>query len=407
MARKRAATERFGFTKKKLERLTTAAARRCVYDTHTNGLALAIYPTGSKTFFWFKAVQGKPTWETLGSFPAMAIEQARNAASAKNTALAKWKADEFEGRDPFEKQERLTMDDAIELYVERRLRAESKNFEDAARQARWLRDHYLAAWKPRSLTSIRRKHIIERQYEIRQDHGLYAANRTVQLIRAVYNFMFELEKWEGMNPCTRVKLFHEQKRTRYLQPDELPKFFMAVQTEPSIDLRDFCLIAITTGARRGDILSAKWDEFHFGRSVWTIPNPKNQTPYTVKLSTQAVAVLEDRRRRVNNSQFLFPSDSKAGHILSFTRSWKQLLRRAGIANLRIHDLRRTLASWQATQGSSLLVIGKSLGHTSIEATEVYSQVDDSAVRASVANATKEIFGAGKVPIQKLLEVGRE
>lgn len=406
MKRKRAATERFNFTKKKLEALVTDRSRRTVYDTVQNGLALAIYGSGNKTWFWFKSVAGKPTWATLGSFPAMTIEMARKEASKKNADLEKWKADDFEGRDPFEKRERLTFEAAVEFYVDERLRMNAKNFERAAKEARWLRDRYLAQWKMRPLVAIRRTHVKERQHEIRRDNGLYLSNHVVRMVRAVYNYMLESERWEGMNPCARVKLFREEKRKRFLQRNELPKLFAALQTEPNIDLRDFVLLALTTGARRGDILSARWEQFQFDRNVWVVPDPKNQVAYEVRLSAQAVSVLQDRRHRVNGD-FVFPSNGTTGHIVELKGSWKRLLRRAGISDLRVHDLRRTLASWQATAGSSLLIIGKSLGHTSVQATEVYSQVADDAVRDSVAKATKKIFSSGKVRIEKLLEQPRE
>jgi integrase len=83
------------------------------------------------------------------------------------------------------------------------------------------------------------------------------------------------------------------------------------------------------------------------------------------------------------------------------------LKKAGIQNLRVHDLRRTLASWQATTGVSLPIIVKSLGHTSVEATAVYAQVDDSAVWESVENANDELFSAGKVSMKRLLEAPLE
>jgi integrase len=81
--------------------------------------------------------------------------------------------------------------------------------------------------------------------------------------------------------------------------------------------------------------------------------------------------------------------------MNLKRGWKGLLTRAKISDLRIHDLRRTLGSWQAASGASLPVIGKSLGHRSIHATQIYARLDLDLVRASVTAATQAMIAASK------------
>jgi len=399
-------TERVKFSKQRIAALTSAGKRRrTIYDTVQSGLACAIYASGAKTFFWFRFFQGKPHWETIGSFPAISVENARKEAAGKNAALEKWRSGNYEGRDPFEKQERLTLGQAIDLYIERRLKVDSKNPTRAVKEMEWLRDNHLGVWKNWSIVAIRRKHVIERQYEVREQSGPHASNRMLQFLKAVFNFLIEMEKFDGLNPCMRVPLFKQVKRKRFLQPDEVPSLFAALKAEKNLDLRDFVLLALATGVRKGDILAARWDHVHIARRVWLIPDPKNEVPYEVMLTEQAVRVLADRRARVPQAaEFVFPSKDRAGHVLDVKRSWKGLLKRAGISDFRIHDLRRTLASWQATAGVSLPIIGKSLGHSSLQATEIYAQISNDAVRESVSHANRKLFSAGKVPITRLLEI---
>jgi integrase len=149
-----------------------------------------------------------------------------------------------------------------------------------------------------------------------------------------------------------------------------------------------------------DTLSMRWSDVDLtGGNSWTVPDPKNQTPYTVPLTDEAIAILKDRLRlRVHGNPWVFPSIGKTGHLVDPKKRWKELLKDAGLENadLRIHDLRRTNASYQSIGGSSLPIIGKSLGHASgSTATAIYSQVNLDAVRNSVEAAGAAILAAMK------------
>jgi integrase len=99
-----------------------------------------------------------------------------------------------------------------------------------------------------------------------------------------------------------------------------------------------------------------------------------------------------QRQKQLKSGFVFPSNlSKAGHIQDPKKAWKRLLAKAELSNLRIHDIRRTLGSYQAITGASLQIIGKSLGHKSSKATEIYSRLLLDPVRFSMDKAAEMIF----------------
>lgn len=96
--------------------------------------------------------------------------------------------------------------------------------------------------------------------------------------------------------------------------------------------------------------------------------------------------------------WVFPGTGKTGHLVTPRKAWLEVLEAAGLdEDLRIHDLRRTLGSWQARAGASLQVIGKSLGHKSQQATAIYSRLDLDPVRASVEGAVRDLMEAGKQP----------
>ena len=107
--------------------------------------------------------------------------------------------------------------------------------------------------------------------------------------------------------------------------------------------------------------------------------------------TIPINVLQNRLSKKNND-WVFPSlTSQSGHIEEPKSAWKRIVTAAGIENLRIHDLRRTLGSWQAATGANSFVIGKSLGHKTQAATAIYARLNLDPVRKSVGKATSAMF----------------
>lgn len=110
-------------------------------------------------------------------------------------------------------------------------------------------------------------------------------------------------------------------------------------------------------------------------------------------------------------KYVFPSPGKVGHLIEPKKGWERILERAGIEDLRIHDLRRTLGSWQAKQGASLVIIGKSLNHKTPSTTAIYARLDLDPVRESVNRATSAMLiaaglkeGAEIVPLKTKSQV---
>jgi integrase len=158
------------------------------------------------------------------------------------------------------------------------------------------------------------------------------------------------------------------------------------------------MLALLSGARRRNVESIRWDEVDFDRAVWTVPpeKSKNGEAMEVYLCAQAMEILK-RRKSASSSKFVFASNrAKCGHLTEPKRAWAQLLQRAKLQDLRIHDLRRTLASWQCMNGASLQVIGQTLGHASgSAATAVYARLQMDAVARSVDSAVSTMLSSGR------------
>jgi integrase len=113
---------------------------------------------------------------------------------------------------------------------------------------------------------------------------------------------------------------------------------------------------------------------------------------TIVLTPLVVQILETRKAS-STSPWVFPGTGKTKHLVEPKSAWRRILKRAALTDLRLHDLRRTLGSWQAATGASLPVIGKSLGHSSLAATAIYARLDTDPIRASVERATNDALPA--------------
>ena len=174
-------------------------------------------------------------------------------------------------------------------------------------------------------------------------------------------------------------------------------------------MRDFILMAVLTGARRGNLIEMHWDDIDLTNATWRIEQTKNNEPQIVTLSNQAVQLLKTRQAETKKG-YVFPADCEVGHISDPKQAFMRVVKRAGIpygrkvANgVTLHDLRRTLASWQAMTGASLTIIGKSLNHKSQAATAIYAKLENtlqaSPVRESVNKATDAIFAIAEQGVQ--------
>lgn len=395
------------FTVKGLERLGAAEKRYNVFDSETRGLGLAVYPSGQKTFFHLKKVQGWPRRTTLGVFPDLSIEAARGKAGELNGKLSKWRLNDYAGQDPLQRPAKAsTLGEVLKHYVEHHLKGNAKNPSHAVKYANWQFDTYLASLRNRPLGTIRRDQVHELHDRIAAEHGGVSANRSVTFLRTLFNHAThpDVALWDGVNPCAKPKkfLFHEKSRERTIQRNEAPKFFKELEREPHRDLRDFLLLALSTAARRGTVLSMRWEQLDWQRGLWIIPNPKGKKgrePHIVPLTDLALSVLK-RRPRVND--WVFPGTK--GHLTTVKKPWGKFLERVGIQDLRIHDLRRTLATNEGATGASTEVIQKTLGHEeSSAATRIYDRSDRrDEVRAAMSTAMSAMLKAGKTTTRKLL-----
>lgn len=388
---------RFPFGKEKLLALPLppAGTRATYHDTKSPGLQLRVTSTGVKTFSMYRRMKGGgPERVTLGRFPSMTVEQARKAAAVVNAEIEAG-ANPAEAKRAFKAEPTLS-----EFFTEYANRHGEKKRAWAADQQRF-RDYLQKPMGSRKLTTITRD-MIARILSDAEKAGKSVA--TVRNIRALASGMFgKAIEWGYLdaNPAQGVKIAGKKvSRDRFLQADELPRFFAAVAEEPNDTMRDFILLALLTGARRANLCAMHWRELNLNTGVWRIPRTKNDEPQSVTLCPEAVAILEARKEAAAGG-FVFPGAGESGHMQEPKKAVMRVMERAGIPygrndpnGVTLHDLRRTLGSWQARTGASLAIIGKSLNHKSQQATAIYARLDLDPVRQSVNTATAAMLEAG-------------
>ena len=387
---------KFNFTKAAIESLPTPqVGKRAEYwDAKQIGLQIRITAAGSKTYYVKRRIQGgQPERILLGRCDALTIEQARNKAAEISAEIAN-------GKNPAEvkrgKKSELTLGELFEEYIERHaIPKGKKSVSDMHDNFR----RYLSNWKNRKLSTITKVDIGKHHAKLGKEIGVHTANRTLELLRAIFNKGIAWDLFANLNPVVGIEKFTLQSRDRFIQGDELPLFFKSVGEESNETMRDYFLLSLLTGARQANVLAMRWEDVSFYRAEWRIEETKNGTPQTVTLSPEAMEVLKNRKLE-EKSVFVFPSErsSASGHLQNPKKAWKRVLDRAGLSNLRIHDLRRTLGSWQAKQGASLAIIGKSLNHKNPSTTAIYARLDLDPVRDSVNSATSAMLVAAGLKV---------
>ncbi|MBE7562248.1 tyrosine-type recombinase/integrase [Acidithiobacillus sp. HP-6] len=381
------------FTKARIAALEPVPGKRVtVYDLEQKGLCIRVTPAGAKAFYCVKKVDGRVEWLRIGDAAAVTIENARHTAAKIINDIAA-------GTNPAEqkriKKAEMTFSDLFAEWVKE---GKAKGKKSLGNDERNYRLH-LGTLAKKKLSDITRQQIRSLHNKISKGSGLYQANRVLELISAAFNFGIKtLDIPSLSNPTIGIKANREESRDRRLHPDEMPRFFEALAAEENPDIRDYVMLSLLTGARRSNVLTMAWNEIHLERRTWIIPGSKAKAKdnITVPLSSAAIEVLQARAEATGAQGWVFPSTGKTGHLVEPKKGWARLLERAGIEDLRIHDLRRTLASFQIDAGVSLAVIGKGLGHHSQQTTAVYARLAQDPVADAWQKGTDAMLVAGGI-----------
>lgn len=410
----------FNFTKASIDALPLPS-KNWVYhsDLKTPSLQIGIGATGVKTFVLSKRINGVPERIKLGRYPDMSIEQARKMAMELNGQIATGKNPADAKR---ERRDEMTLEDLFHLYMKRyaiphalrTAEAMRENFAvylgklDAPRKKHGrerVKPAGAVDWSKKKISTITQKDVANLHHQLGSKTGKVIANRVIELLRAVYNRCIKLRLISSFNPAEGIEPFKEVSRDRYLNEDEIPQLFVGLEHE-SEQNRDFFLLALLTGARKANVLSIRWQDIDFNLGHWRVSGEKSKNGQAMIIPlTKGAAEILLRRQKTSESEFVFPGTGVKGYMTSPKAAWKRVVTRAGIENIRPHDLRRSLGSWMANTGASMVIIGGALGHKDPQSTKVYARLAVNPIKSAMEIASDAMLKAAKPNTSNIIVSG--
>jgi integrase len=382
-------------------RLTDAIVRRLpppsrgnriYYDQDVGGFGCRVTSGGARSFvLTYRTRARRQRRYTIGAFPDWTTASARDQARRLKQMIDR-------GGDPLAELEAergapTVADLCDRVEAEHLPRKRPRTRREYCRQiARYIRP----AIGRLKVTDVTWSDIDALHQRITRSGGPYEANRTLALLSKMFALAV-LWRLRTDNPCKGVERNVEQARKRYLTAAELARLLAALAATRDQQAADIVLLLLLTGARRGEVLAARWADFDLRSAIWTKPasTTKQKAEHIAPLSAPAIELLTELRRRSNSPVWVFPADSAVGHRVSLERSWEAICKAAEISNLRVHDLRHSFASQLASNGASLPMIGALLGHSNPSTTHRYAHLFDDPIRQATERVGAIITRAGR------------
>ncbi len=367
-------------------------ARDVRWDDALPGFGVRVYPTGKKAFVLSYRVHGRKRLMTLDAYGVLTLEEARTRARKHLVQVG-------DGGDPLEAKQKAargeTVRDLCSTYMDRHAKAHKRSWRDDERR---INNRIIPLWGTLKAVAVKRSDVAALHARIGKRHP-YEANRMVELISK----MFDLARRWGYvpddhpNPARDIDQFKEKKRDRWVTPEELPRLAKAIDEEANPYARNALWLYLLTGARKSEILRARWEDVDWTREELRIPETKADRIHYIPLSGPAIALLR-QVPRLKGNPYIFPGAKEKAHLVNIDKPWHRVRQAAGVEDVRLHDLRRTVGSWLAQAGNSLHLIGRVLNHSNQSTTAVYARFSQDHVREALEQHAKRLLGvAGKVP----------
>ena len=369
-------------------------ARKVDYrDALCKGLLLEVRSTGGRTWYLrYVSARGQRHQLRLGDQGDLSLAQARRMAEQHRTQVAI-------GNDPAQKRTDLRAVPTFAEFAEEQLHPFLKV---SKRSWKWdaslLRCHLIPAFGTKTLDALTRTDVLAFQVsKLESTLSAGTVYRVMVLLRHCYKLALD---WEvpgvNTNPCLKVPLPKvEQLRERYLSTEEAQRLLVAVRSSKNRELESIVCFLLLTGARKREVLDARWENIDWAQRLWLIPFSKNGHRRYVPLNDSALILLRRRQLEAKGSPWMFANPETGVPYCNIHYSWDWTRKRAGLEGLRIHDLRHSFASFAINAGRSLYEVQQLLGHRSSTMTQRYAHLANDTLLA----ATNAVAGAldGVVP----------
>jgi integrase len=216
----------------------------------------------------------------------------------------------------------------------------------------------------------------ERKTLTESTRGPATINRYIAVLSSTFSYAAKKLRWIAENPCRNIlKLKEGSGRDRILNDEEIARLLDACKQSKSKLLYPIVLFALTTGARRGEILKLEWRHVDLDKGIAFLTETKNGRPRSVALSDPVIAELKALHNiRHPSKPLVFASKTVFGQI-DIKKTWMQAVQRAGLIDYHFHDLRHQFATFAAGQGASNVELATAMGHRTLSQLLRYSNLD--------------------------------
>jgi len=376
-------TSKVRLTDAGVARLKPGGTEYIVRDTRVAGLGVRVRPSGHRSFVWHGTVSGRAVRTTVGSAALMTVEEARSACRALLDGSHPLCAEDSASRAAVPLFREFVMED----WLPTRRSQYSPSW--AKRMERMVGRQLLPAFGTLRLDRIGRPHV-ERWFDAMSRKAPGAANTALAMLRQIMNAA-KAAGHVANDPVAGVRPNPGRKMTRFLSAEEIIRLHRTLDrlVEERLSRRpqaDVIRLLLLTGCRKSEILTLRWSEVD--GNVLRLAGAKTG-PRTVWLSMAAEAVIA--RQTGTDSAFVFPSARDPSRPQSRNLGlWRRARREAGIEDVRLHDLRHTVASQAVARGVPLPTVARMLGHAQPTMTLRYAHVGDHEVEAAAKRVGKII-----------------
>jgi integrase len=356
------------------------------FDTKVIGLLLKVLPSDRKSYYLRGCdIRGHKFEKKFADAKTTKLESARSLATQYLAQITL-------GQDPFAKKKELKKVPTMEAFTRDSYLPFIKSYKKSWDTDEGLiRNHINPYFGKMHLDEIKQKDFIDFISKHSVTHKPGSVNRVIILMRYIMNCA---KRWEipnlSKNPTAGVPLREENNKIeRYLSADEANRLMDQLRSSPNKMLYYIIGMLILTGARKREVLDAKWEDFDIERQLWRIPISKSGKARHVPLSDGAISLL-NQLPKLNGCHYVFANPATKLPYISIFSAWDSARKKAGLKDVRIHDLRHSFASFLVNSGRSLYEVQKILGHTQIKTTQRYAHLSQDSLKAAANEVGKII-----------------
>ena len=377
-------------SRRTVEKLPVGEREAVFWDTELSGFGVRVYPSGSKVYLVQTRAGGKSRRLTVGRHGLISAEQARRKA-ARIIADIKAGNEPVSGNGASRRDLGPTVSELAERFMREHAAVRCKPA--TIRHCRHILDrHLLPALGRARLGEIGRERVAALQYRLHETPVM--ANKVVDMLSRLYNMA---ELWgiapESGNPCRFIRKYKEHPRERFLSDEEfrrLGRVLDEVEAQGKVHpsaAAAFRLLMLT-GCRKSEILTLRWEDVDLDAGELRLRDAKTGAR-SVAISPSARRVLAGLKRLPGNPWVI--TGTKPGQrFRNLNGAWLVIRARAGLNDVRIHDLRHSFASRALALGESLPMIGKLLGHKKVQTTARYAHLARDSVKAAAGRVAESL-----------------